>query len=160
MFNSMIQNDIRQTLEHFRQSVDQLFESSVGGSTNAPQGGQRGREWVFSPAVESAWTDNALHLRAVLPGVPESDVRVNVQGNQLMIEGERRRPEQFGNSAWTQLTYGRFQTALNLPNGLDLERVQCRLHDGVLDVEIPVAEAMKPRQIRIETSPERKAING
>jgi HSP20 family protein len=157
MFSTMFNTDVRRTLDDFRRSVDQLFENFG----NAPVRGseqQGSSQWTFSPVLESAWTEHALHLRAVVPGVAEKDVNVNVQGNQLIIEGERRRPEAFGNNAWTQLVYGRFYTALTLPNGLNLDKVSCRLHDGVLDLEIPIAEAMRPRQIQIETGESRKAI--
>ena len=158
MLNTMFSNDIRQPLDNFRRSVDRLFDDVY--SSPARSTGETGRqEWTFSPVLESAWTNNSLHLRVILPGVSEKDVRVNVQGNQLTIEGERRRPEYFDNNAWTQLSYGNFSTAVTLPNGLNFETVKCRLHDGVLDVEIPVAESMKPRQIQIETGDSRKAIS-
>jgi HSP20 family protein len=156
MFNTMLSNDIRQTLDHFRRSVDRLFEDA-----NAParSTGETARpEWTFSPAVETAWTDHELLLRAIVPGVAEKDLRVSVQGSQLLLEGERRQPENFGRNGWTHLTYGKFQTAVTLPNGLDLEKVNCRLHDGVLDIRVPIAESMKPRQIQIETGGERKAL--
>jgi HSP20 family protein len=91
--------------------------------------------------------------------VLDKDVHVNVQGNQLVIEGDRRRPEEFSGNAWTQLNYGKFYTAVNLPSGLDLDKISCRLHEGVLDIRIPVAEAMKPRQIRIDSGEERRAIS-
>jgi HSP20 family protein len=155
----MFNNDVRHTLDDFRRSVDQLFENF--GSTPVRQTGeqQTRAQWTFSPVLESAWTENALHVRAVLPGVTEKEVNVSLQGNQLVIEGERRRPEAYGSNAWTQLSYGKFYTAVTLPNGLNLEKVACRMHDGVLDLEIPVAEAMKPRQIEIETGEGRRAIS-
>ncbi|HWR49672.1 MAG TPA: Hsp20 family protein, partial [Bryobacteraceae bacterium] len=60
-------------------------------------------------------------------------------------------------TGFRQLVYGKFSTAVALPSGLNLERVSCRLRDGVLDIEIPVAEQMKPRQIQIQTG-DQKAI--
>lgn len=158
MFPTMFSSDVRQTLDHFRRSVDRLFDEVYSAPARSGGEQQNRSEWTFSPVIETAWTDQALFLRAILPGVPEQDVHVNVQGNQLTIEGERRRPDEYGKNAWTQLSYGRFATSVTLPSGLDLDGVKCRLHDGVLDVAIPVAETMKPRQIRIETGEDRKAI--
>jgi HSP20 family protein len=155
MFGTMLSNDVRQTLDQFRRSVDRLFDEAY---TPASHSSQYGQEWSFSPVIESAWTENEVLLRAIIPGVPEKDISVIVQGNQLIIQGERRKPENFDKNAWTQLSYGKFQTALSLPNGLNLEHVNCRLHDGVLDIRIPVAEAMKPRQVQIQTGEDRKAI--
>lgn len=149
--------DVRSTLEHFRRSFDQMFESFFG-SAGYRGIGSDGTEWVFTPAVETGWTDEALNLRVILPGVTERDVNVSVQGNQLVIEGERKAPEGFGETRWTQLTYGKFRRTVDLPNGLDLDKVSCRLHDGVLDIQIPVTAAMKPRRIPISSGAELKAI--
>jgi HSP20 family protein len=155
MFSTMLSSDVRQTLDQFRRSVDRLFDEAYTGTQN----GSQNQDWSFSPVIESAWTDSEVHLRAILPAVAEKDINVNVQGNQLVIQGERRKPEHFEKNSWTQLSYGRFQTAVSLPNGLNLDQVKCRLHDGVLDIRIPVAETMKPRQIQIQSGDERKSLH-
>lgn len=159
MLSTLFANDVRQTLDQFRRSVDQMFENFHGyqnQTTAATTSGER--KWVFSPVLETGWNDEFLNLRAILPGVPENDVRVSVQNNQLVIEGERKAPQGFDKNAYTQLAYGSFYTALTLPAGLDLDHVRCRLHDGVLDIQVPIAETSKPRQIQIQTGPEQKAI--
>jgi len=108
--------------------------------------------------LESGWTEHSLKLRAILPGITEKDVNVSVQNNQLVIEGERKAPEGFEKNAYTQLAYGKFYTAITLPSGLDVEHVRCRLHDGVLDIHVPISETSKPRQIQIQTGAEQKSI--
>jgi HSP20 family protein len=146
-------------LDHFRRSVDQLFDSAYGYRAT-PTGGSTSErpDWTFSPVLETAWDDSTLRLRAILPAVHQSDVNVSLQGNQLIINGERKMPEGFAKNAFTQLAYGKFQTAVSLPAGLDVERINCHLHDGVLDITIPVAEAMKPRQIPVEVAGQQKSI--
>jgi HSP20 family protein len=160
MLNTLFATDVRQTLDQFRRSVDQMFENFYGyqakpGASDASVE----RTWTFSPVLESGWTDNYLNLRAILPAVSESDVRVSVQNNQLVIEGERKAPEWSAKNAYTQLAYGKFHTAVTLPAGLDVDHVNCRLQNGVLDIQIPIAETSKPRQIQIHTEESRKAIN-
>ncbi len=132
-----------------RRSIDQLFENFFGATPRQASG--RNTEWSFTPAVESGWTDDHLNLRVVLPGVTDKDVKVTVQGNQLYIQGERKAPENFGKDGyvWSQLPYGKFERVLDLPAGLDLEKLQAHLHDGVLDIQIPLAATMKPKQISI-----------
>ena len=161
MLNTLFANDVRQTLDQFRRSVDQMFENFYGnqGAPSAASAQSNDRSWSFSPVLESAWTETLLNIRAILPGVSEKDVNVTVQNNQLIIEGERKLPESFANSkSWTQLPYGRFYTAVTLPSGLDVEHVNCHLQNGVLDIQIPIAEASRPRQIRIQTGEPQKAI--
>ena len=159
MLSTLFTNDVRQTLDHFRRSVDQMFENFYGQSQPAVSNATGERAWTFTPVVESGWTDNFLNLRAILPGVTEKDVRVTVQNGQLVIEGERKAPEGFDKNAYTQIAYGKFYASWPMPSGLDVDHVSCRLSNGILDIQIPVLEASKPRQIQIQVGEQRKAIN-
>ncbi len=158
MLSTLFTNDVRQTLDQFRRSVDQMFDNFYGQApTGSAASGER--TWTFSPVVESGWNDHYLNLRAILPGVAEKDVHVTVQNNQLVIEGERKAPEGFDKNAFTQMAYGKFYTALTLPTGLDVDHVSCRLWNGILEIQVPITEASKPKQIQIQTGEERKAIH-
>ena len=77
----------------------------------------------------------------------------------MVIDGERKAPEGFDKNAFTQLAYGKFHAAVALAAGLDVDKLNCRLHDGVLDIQIPVSEKMKPRQVQIQTGEQRKSIS-
>src|SRR5581483_11374714 len=145
MLNTLFTNDVRQTLDQFRRSVDQMFENFYGYQNQpSAETGNTDRTWTFTPLVESAWNDSFLTLRAILPGVSDQDVHVSVQNNQLVLQGERKMPESFNKNAYTQLAYGKFHAALTLPAGLDLDHVNCQLQHGILDIQIPIAEAAKP----------------
>ncbi len=103
MTSSFLAGDARQTLDHFRRSVDQLFENFYGVPAESGRSMLPGStQWTFSPVLETAWGDSTLHLRAILPGVTQQDLKVSVQNNQLILEGERRAPETFNNSAHTR----------------------------------------------------------
>jgi HSP20 family protein len=159
MLSTLFTNDVRQTLDQFRRSVDQMFDNFYGQALPAGSNATGERTWTFSPVLESGWNDQYLNLRAILPGVAEKDVHVSVQNNQLVIEGERKAPEGFDKNGFTQLAYGKFYTALTLPTGLDVDHVSCRLHNGILEIQVPITEASKPKQIQIQTGEERKAIH-
>lgn len=77
-----------------------------------------------------------------------------------MVHGERKAPQGFGNEGYTyqRLPYGKFERAVDLPNGLNTDKLEAYLHDGVLDVRIPIEEAMKPRKIEITFGATPKAI--
>jgi HSP20 family protein len=158
MLSTLFANDVRQTLDQFRRSVDQAFENFYGQSQPGASVNTGERSLAFSPMVESGWNENSLSLRAILPGVSEKDVQVTVQNNQLLIEGERKAPAGFEKSAYTQLAYGKFHAVLTLPTGLDVEHVSCHLRNGILDIEIPIMEASKPKQIPIHIGESQKAI--
>lgn len=146
-------------LNEMRRSFDQLFES-LFTATPRRSAQATAKEWMFTPAVESGWTEDHLNLRFVVPGVSEKDVKVTVQGNQLYVQGERKAPENFGMEGyvWNQIPYGKFERVLDLPAGLDLEKLKAHLHEGFLDVQIPLASAMKPKTIHISTGQTAKQI--
>jgi HSP20 family protein len=155
MFDTVFARDVQNMLDHFRRSVDQLFGNTFGTpytSTGNNVQQQPGTEQVFSPVIESGWNEHELSLRAILPGVTDKDVTVNLRGGQLVIEGERKAPGNWTKGSYPQLAYGKFYAAITLPQGLNFEKLSCRLHDGVLDVTVPLAEQMKPRQIPINVS--------
>ncbi len=144
-------------MNEFRRNFDQLFETY----TNPARRVSTDRtEWTFSPAVETGWTDDFLNLRVVLPGVAEKDLKLTVQGNELHIQGERKAPKDFGKEGlvYNQITYGKFERVLELPAGLDVDKLQASLHDGVLDIRIPVAAAQKPKQIPISVGSDAKTL--
>jgi len=160
MTSTFLAGDARQTLDHFRRSVDQLFENFYGLPAESGRSILHGSgQGTFSPVIETAWGDSALQLRAIVPGIPQQDLKVSVQNNQLILEGERKPPETFKNNANAQLSYGRFYAAVTLPTGLNVDKLTCRLQDGILDVQIPASEQMKPRQIQIQSGESRKSIS-
>ena len=145
MFNRTFYDE----LSDFRRAFDQVFDNFY--NTSRRVGGADRAEFSFTPAVETGWTEDYLNLRVVLPGVTEKDLKMTVQGNQLSLTGERKLPEGFGKEGTihNQMAYGNFERTLDLPHGLDLDKVQAHLHDGVLDIRIPVAQAVKPKQVPI-----------
>jgi len=159
MLNTLLANDVRQTLDQFRRSVDEMFENFYGYALPVASTASGERTWTFSPLVESGWNEHSLNLRAILPGVSEKDLSVSVQNNQLIIEGERKAPEGFEKDAFTQMAYGKFHTELTLPTSLDVDHIHCLLRNGVLDIQVPILEASKPKQIHVHAGEERRALN-
>ena len=132
-------------VDSFRRSVERLLENGSWGHNSDPY------LRAFAPAVETGWTDDYLNMRFVLPAVSQEDLDVSIQGNQLILKGKRRMPGDFGKQeqCFYRLPYGEFERTVDLPNGLNLDHMEARLHHGVLDVRIPVAESMKPKRIEI-----------
>ncbi len=121
MFDTMLTRDIQQTLENFLRTMDQALSDFLAPAGFRSSGAEEG-EWTFTPTVETGWNDDYLNLRVFLPGVDEKDVKVNVQGNQLVVEGKRKEPENFAkNGGSLKLPYGKFYRAIDLPTGVNLE---------------------------------------
>ncbi len=140
-----------------RRSFDRVFDNFY---TQTHQGGRENTDIAFRPAVETGWTDDHLNMRFVVPGVRQQDLKLAVHGSQLVLEGERHAPDNFGAEGTVnqQIAYGKFQRVIDLPNNLDTEHMQAHLHDGFLDVRIPLAQSMKPKQVQITAGEKAKTL--
>jgi len=106
------------------------------------------------PAV-NIWqgTDSAA-LTAELPGVSPSEIDISVKDDVVTITGERKAPATDDQAAWTRRErgYGRFSRMIQLPFKVDPDRVEARLQDGVLQIELHQPEADKPRRVQINAA--------
>ena len=106
------------------------------------------------PAV-NIWqgTDSAA-LTAELPGVDPADIDISVKEDVVTITGERKAPATDEQTVWhrRERAYGRFSRVIQLPFRVDPDRVEARLQDGVLQIELHRPEADKPRRVQIKAA--------
>jgi HSP20 family protein len=103
--------------------------------------GLRGRG--FSPRVDVYYTDKPPRavVKVDLAAVDPADVALEIRGRQLMIAGERR-PTEEGGRLYQQLEieHGPFRRVVELGADVVANEASASYVDGVLQVEIPLAE--------------------
>jgi len=113
-----------------------------------------GLEWTRTavyPAL-NVWEDtDALHVEAELPGLDLKDLEIYVTGgNQLTIKGERKpcMPDQ---GVWhrQERNFGTFIRTVALPFPVNSEKVEARLENGILLIDLAKHESAKPRKIPV-----------
>ena len=110
-----------------------------------------GRSYV--PHVDIFETDQALWLRADMPGVQEDSIELNVDNNVLSVEGQVALGDYQGQTpVYTEYKVGNYQRRFSLSNAIDSANIHARLTDGVLELELPKAESAKPRRIAVQAS--------
>jgi HSP20 family protein len=88
-----------------------------------------------------------------LPGVDPDSIDLTVEKNVLTVHAERRRSEDENVEMLVgERPHGTFSRQLFLGETLDANRVDARYADGVLTLDIPIAEQAKPRRIEINSS--------
>ena len=110
------------------------------------------REARLAPAVDVTEDEGSYRISVELPGVKKEDVSVEVHESVLSIRGEKRseREEKKDKSHWIERSYGSFSRSFTLPPTAHSEKLRASFKDGVLSIEIPKAEEVKPRQIAIQ----------
>ena len=105
-------------------------------------------------AVET-WTDEqGAGIRAEIPGVASGDLKLQLEGNSLKIEGTRRLQNnaEAYQSVHRERSGETFSRTFKVPYEIDREKVSAKLEHGLLTVNLPRSEASRPRTIEIQTN--------
>src|SRR5262249_16932911 len=112
----------------------------LGGSTN------------WSPAIEVTQREGKQIIAAELPGLKPEDVKITVDEDKLVLEGERKEAKEEEGEGFrrSEIRYGKFYRSIPLPEGAQPENAQARFDNGVLRIEVPISQqATQRRQIPI-----------
>jgi HSP20 family protein len=108
-----------------------------------------------------AWREgDTFHVEFDLPGVRADSIDLDVERNVLTVRAER--PSRNGDVELiaNERPSGFFSRQLILGDNVDLDKISASYHDGVLSLEVPVAEKAKPRKIAIEAGNGQRVIEG
>lgn len=115
------------------------------------RGGRLSRDWGWTPRVDIYEAENAIILKAELPGVEKDSIVVDVKDRVLTLKGERSSDNEVEEENYyrRERTYGSFERRFNLPDHVDPEKITADYKDGILKVGIPKPEETRPRQITV-----------
>ena len=133
-----------------RTTMDRLFDEGFS------------RPWRLVPAttevestfpVEVSETDEALEVKASLPGINPDDVDVTITNDVLTIKAahEKKTAEKKKDFYRREIRYGSFHRALSLPVSIDADKAEASFDNGILQLKLPKAEALRPKQIKVES---------
>ena len=102
--------------------------------------------------VESYQKNGNYVIKADLPGVKAKDIHVTVEGDRLLIQGERRTDKESKGKDFSrkEVFYGAFQRSVPIPRGFKADGIKAKYHDGVLEITAPVEKTHPPEEVRIE----------
>jgi HSP20 family protein len=109
--------------------------------------GDIGETWM--PAADLSETDDAYVIEIELPGVKRQDIDVDVTGNELIVSGETKEREKVGLLRRRTRRTGNFEYRVHLPGGLDTDKIQANLEEGVLTIRVPKSERSKRRKVKV-----------
>jgi HSP20 family protein len=116
------------------------------------------RHWAQQPqeseyrslGVNVREEDDAYVLSALVPGLKAEDLNIQVLENVVSIEGEYRADE--AEYLLNELPSGNFRRALRMPAEIQADKVEAKITDGVLTLNLPKAESAKPKKINISVN--------
>jgi HSP20 family protein len=135
-------------MREFTEEMDRMFtKGSFAPSAETAQ------MQAWAPTVDVQRCNGNLVVTAELPGLKKEEVKVEMTGNAVIIQGERKREHTEDHKGFHRFerSYGKFYRSIPLPEGAKTEQAKAELTDGVLKISVPAAEA-KPaaRQIPVQ----------
>jgi len=142
---AIVRWDPWQELAQMQGELNKLFGRAFGAE------GRGVRDTAWAPAIDMFERDDALVVRAELPGIKVEDVDISFIEDRLVIKGERRFEEEVKEDNFYRLEqrYGSFARAVQVPFKVKDDDVKATYKEGVLEVVLPKAEEEKPKQIKI-----------
>ena len=162
MKNLVLRDPLFEDLFDFRREFDKIFNRILAVK---PWGKEEVAPWPlfnFVPPVET-YVDKETKkyvCKVSLPGIEPKEVQIHVQGNLLTITGDRKytRQAKEHDALHEEFAYGKFERTLELPEGVNTEKMYAEFVNGVLEITAPVATVALPRKIEIKATPMTKQI--
>jgi HSP20 family protein len=135
-----------------REAMDRLYEDNMTARRQRAEE----RQPRFRLPLDAYVTPEEIILIANVPGVRPEDVEITLEGDTLMIRGERPAPLENVNYVLQERTHGAFQRTLTINVPVDVERAEAKYENGLLILTIPKAEAAKPKTIQVTSNADSK----
>jgi HSP20 family protein len=100
---------------------------------------------MWAPAVD-IWEDKeSLVLAFEIPGIRDKDVQLSITDDLLSLRGERGFNRELKDESYHRLerVYGKFERNVRLPMPVQSDKAKAVDRDGVLEITLPKAEAVK-----------------
>lgn len=129
-------------LNTLRDAMDRLFDETF------PEKQVAEREMTL--AVDVLADDDAYTVRAFVPGLDAEALNIEILNNTVAIRGQFV-SENLENVKYltSELPEGNFARIITLPMAVDATKVEATIHNGVLTLSLPKAEAHKPKSIKV-----------
>lgn len=108
---------------------------------------------TFVPRVDIYETKEALFLIADMPGVDDKTVDVELEKNILTISGRVENGNVKDHTlVFSEYEVGDYERTFTLSDEIDREKIKATVKQGVLRLELPKAEKVKPKKIAIQAA--------
>lgn len=155
--NTMIRWNPFGEMARMRTEIDRLFEDAF----NAPTGKwDRSSIWGFPLDVTEA--DEHFTVKAAVPGMNPDDLDITISDNVLTIKGETQDEEVREDEKvhLRERRFGSFMRSISLPTPVESDNVTATVENGILTLQIPKAEAVKPKRIAVRTGNGTTVVEG
>lgn len=105
------------------------------------------------PALDVSEADGVITVKAELPGLEPGDVEIMVDGESLVLRGEKKFENEEKKDDYHRIerSYGTFSRVVPLPGKVKEAEAKARFDKGVLTITLPRDDAEAAKKITIES---------
>lgn len=133
----------RNEIADFEREVERVFSDAFTPRVDTKQ--------TTVPAIDIVENGDQTLIIAEIPGVQKEDVKLSVEKDVLTIHANRKNNTLPEKATWlrNEIRTGDFSRSVRLLKGINSEKISAEISNGILKVTVPKADAVKPREIRI-----------
>lgn len=129
--------------DEFDRLMTSFFETAPARGTHTNQ--------AWAPVLDVWETGEDLVYAFDLPGIPESEISVELEDGSLTVSGKRERAEEtrFDRFYRFERRFGEFSRTVAVPEGVGEADVKAHYANGVLEVHVRKPAQRKPQRIPV-----------
>jgi HSP20 family molecular chaperone IbpA len=105
---------------------------------------------AFIPSADIYESEDALTVVLEMPGVSRDGIDVTIEDGVLTIEGRIDFSKYDGlQPVYSEYNVGPYRRSFRISSQIEQGRITAKLQDGIITLELPKAEATKPRRIQV-----------
>jgi HSP20 family protein len=143
-YNDMVRDFVNMADVMNRVSTGRPYDYARNGGSDGEQ------ERTARLPLDAYATDDAFVLTANVPGVKPEDVEITFEGEELTIRGKFQPAAESQNYLRHELFHGAFERRLSFNVPVEADAIEAVYEQGVLTLRVPKAEAVKPKQIKVQ----------
>lgn len=103
------------------------------------------------PRVDILDKDDALLVRAEMPGIKKDDLEITLVGDRLTFDAKREFKEEEKKDDFYrhEMAYGRLFRTIRLPVEVKFDETKAELHDGIVEIYLPKVEVTTPYKVEV-----------
>jgi HSP20 family protein len=105
---------------------------------------------VSNPSVNVIESADHFKIEVAAPGLEKKDFNLSVEKDQLIIESSKKEEKEIKEEKFTkrEFNYASFKRSFYLPETVDVNKVEAKYENGILNVTLPKVEKAKTEATR------------
>ena len=107
-----------------------------------------------APSLDVYEQKDDLIVKAEIPGLTKDEIDISLEGNTLTIKGENKKEEEVKEEDYyrCERTFGAFSRSVELPVGVQADKVNASFKNGVLEIRLPKTEEAKKNVVKVKVA--------